>query len=162
MNATSKYDEFGDDDGNPRPIWAHEHEARPCTFQDIFKVSDDGPPDSGIAFIEGCNEYLSIFAAPIMVPQYSTIPDSEKVMGCLHCGAPLTGMFAGLLSRGGFTWGLAHGEGHCAACHWPARAYHSAKNKDGSELFTLRPFVLQYLPDFEAEKNAASASEALR
>lgn len=41
-----------------------------------------------------------------------------------------------------FTWGIAHGEGFCSTCKWPARAYH----------FDVGPIkrmeaILQYHPD---------------
>lgn len=44
---------------------------------------------------------------------------------CLCCGAPQTGdMIDIALGQAKFTWGLANGEGFCADCGYPARAYH--------------------------------------
>ena len=36
---------------------------------------------------------------------------------CLGCGEPMAGSLVDqLLTRGGFTWGLSHGHGHCRNC----------------------------------------------
>ena len=35
--------------------------------------------------------------------------------------------------EGYFTWGLAHGHGHCTRCGWPAVLYHFPKDSDGKE-----------------------------
>lgn len=59
---------------------------------------------------------------------------------CLCCGKSLRcplGM--GLL--GGFEWGLAHGEGHCAHCHYPMRGHHIV-----GDLGTIRNLYLPYHP----------------
>ncbi len=53
---------------------------------------------------------------------------------CPKCGTTLNGMF------GSFTWGIANGEGHCARCKYPARAYHRS---EPFEMFTL---ILPYHP----------------
>jgi hypothetical protein len=39
-----------------------------------------------------------------------------------------------------FTWGLAHGEGHCSSCGYPTRMYH--RRVEG-----VSTFPLQYHPD---------------
>jgi hypothetical protein len=57
---------------------------------------------------------------------------------CVNCDHQLTGHIFG----GTFTWGLAHGEGYCGLCKYPARAIHVIK-----DLGTLSHFVLQYHPD---------------
>jgi len=59
---------------------------------------------------------------------------------CLCCGTQLScklgmGMF------GGFEWGLAHGEGHCAHCGYPMRGHHCV---DG--LGKIRNLFLPYHP----------------
>jgi hypothetical protein len=59
---------------------------------------------------------------------------------CLCCGNSLRchlnmGLF------GGFEWGLAHGEGHCAYCRYPMRGHHVV---DG--LGTIRNLFLPYHP----------------
>lgn len=60
------------------------------------------------------------------------LPDAHGT--CLNCG-----------KSGTFTWGLVHGEGHCAECGWPARLYHFVKGTDGNETRIVR--LLQYHPD---------------
>ncbi len=67
-------------------------------------------------------EYVAPFAEPI--------PGGK----CLSCGREAT-----------FTWGLAHGEGHCYECGWPARLYHFIKAENGTERRVVR--LLQYHPD---------------
>jgi hypothetical protein len=62
---------------------------------------------------------------------------------CIGCGATLVGdMLASFLGRATFRWGLAHGEGACRACGYPARAYH--RNVGPIEFVSC---VLQYHPD---------------
>ncbi len=67
-------------------------------------------------------DYAEKFAEPL--------PNGE----CLCCGR-----------IGMFTWGLAHGEGHCHECGWPARLYHFVKLPDGKDDRIVR--LLQYHPD---------------
>lgn len=76
-----------------------------------------------------------------------------KPQKCVGCGEPLTGFLAALISKGGFTWGLAHGEGHCAGCGWPARGHHFIKDEKGEDLMNLRNFILQFHPDFVERKS---------
>ncbi len=78
------------------------------------------------------DEYLSHFVAP---------GDGK----CISCGEPQGGFAAGLMGTG-FTWGLAHGEGHCGTCGYPARAYHEIKTDDDKPI-RLSGLVLQYHPD---------------
>lgn len=47
--------------------------------------------------------------------------------------------------RGTFTWGLAHGVGHCYACGWPARLYHFIMEDEGKERRVVK--LLQYHPN---------------
>lgn len=119
------------------------------------------PGDIGLEFKDRCEpelrrsieDYLSHFAAPKLKGE-----NGEHL--CLKCNEPLLGFMAALFGKGGFEWGLVHGEGFCRNCHWPARAYHSIKDKDGSTLCSLRNVVLQYHPDFvEARKPAEAAVE---
>ena len=99
-----------------------------CTWSDLF-TAKDAPPADLLATID---EYLRPF-----VKYQAKTP-------CVNCG---TKQNDGIMSvmMGGFTWGIAHGEGHCEICHWPGRAYHVIKDKDGSTIckFSL---VLQYHP----------------
>lgn len=62
---------------------------------------------------------------------------------CVKCGKNLTGdIMDQFIGRATFTWGLAHGEGFCRECKYPARAYH--RNVGPIEFVNL---VLQYHPD---------------
>lgn len=61
---------------------------------------------------------------------------------CIGCGAILTrDEVSAFLLGASFTWGLAHGEGHCRECGYPARAYH----RDFGPVKFLAA-VLQYHP----------------
>ena len=73
------------------------------------------------------DEYLSQFAKLI---------DAK----CLCCGNALS-CCLGMGIFGGFEWGLAHGEGHCAHCHYPMRGHHRVEG-----LGTIRNLFLQYHP----------------
>jgi hypothetical protein len=64
------------------------------------------------------------------------VPDGK----CVCCEERLTGVL------GSFAWGIVNGEGACAACGWPARAYH--RKVGGIEFFGL---ILQYHPDTLSE-----------
>ena len=140
-SAARKWDEYDEEN---RPLDCHEHEPVRCTLADLAEVKGEPPTET---FVADCDEYFGRFAKPIF-------RDGERrEFLCFHCGQPLTGVRAFLLSRGGgFTWGLTHGEGHCGNCRWPARAYHFAKNAKGEDLFTQRGLVLQYLPEFVGKK----------
>lgn len=62
---------------------------------------------------------------------------------CPGCDMPLVGgLLDGLIGRATFTWGLAHGEGFCNNCRYPARAYH----RDVGPIKFLQA-VLPYHPD---------------
>lgn len=54
---------------------------------------------------------------------------------CICCGWKLGGFV------GSFTWGLVHGEGHCARCRYPVRAIHRVEG-----VVTLSMFPLPYHP----------------
>lgn len=59
---------------------------------------------------------------------------------CLCCGKSLR-CTLGMGLFGGFEWGLAHGEGHCAYCRYPMRGHHRV---DG--LGTISNLFLPYHP----------------
>lgn len=59
---------------------------------------------------------------------------------CLNCGT-VQGGFAAMIF-GGFTWGIAYGEGACSVCGWPGRAIH----RDIGIIKTMN-IILQYHPD---------------
>jgi hypothetical protein len=63
---------------------------------------------------------------------------------CVCCGARQGSkdVMDAFLGGGKFTWGIAHGEGFCSVCNWPARAYHF--NVGPIERFEM---ILQYHPD---------------
>lgn len=106
-----------------------------CTVDDIdLKITGNDAEKAK----QVINEYLSVFAKP--VPR-----DGDGLLfgkhACLKCGEPLSG------ACGTFKWSLAHGEGACSKCAWPARAYHRPQYKE-EELFTgPLVFVLQYHPE---------------
>ena len=116
-----------------------EHKIEPvhCTTLDMAAPKVNATPE----FLAACDKYFYNFAKPIVQQE------GEKALLCFHCGEALTGLMSMILGSGGFEWGIVHGEGRCAGCHWPARANHYAKKEDGTELFTLTGFVLCYHPD---------------
>lgn len=66
---------------------------------------------------------------------------------CIGCGSTLVGkdLVDSYIVGATFEWGLAHGEGHCVECGYPARALHYVKfDNDEGELKFSR--VLQYHP----------------
>lgn len=83
------------------------------TFGDVFKITDGSLDEQEIAAIDS---YLARF----------TIIRDERGSRCPGCGSLLTAHDAitGLFLGATFTWGIAHGEGHCSGCGYPARAYH--------------------------------------
>lgn len=112
-------------------------EIEHCTVDDIgLEITGaDAPP-----LIAALNEYLSAFAKPIKSDR-----EGGGMVGntlCLKCGETLDGIL------GTFQWGLAHGEGTCSKCGWPARAYHRPKDNGGEEMFNqVLEMILQYHPE---------------
>ena len=95
-------------------------------------------PEATQEFLDDLAEYLRHFVEPKR-------DDGEP---CVGCGEPLAGDLAQqLFGRGGFTWGLAHGHGHCKRCGWPATMYHFIKDRHGEDLVTIRNILLQQHPD---------------
>jgi hypothetical protein len=130
----------------------HAYQAVQCTWQSLFSPNEGATPPPEL--LEDIDAYLEPFAAPILI-------DGKNM--CPHCGHPFNGSLADtLLGRGGFEWGLAHGEGHCGCCRWPARLYHFIKDRHGAELMTFRHLVLAYLPDDGAGNCTASTTDADR
>lgn len=63
------------------------------------------------------------------------------------CGRSLGGFL------GSFTWGIAHGEGFCARCQWPARGFHTI---DLGELGKLQlNIILPYAPELVSARAEA-------
>ena len=120
-------------------------------WRTLFKAKDDLPE----ATIKAFDEYFSCFAQP----PYKVEGDGRNNIGnmpCLKCDKPLLGGLTSLVFGGGFEWGIAHGEGHCAHCRWPARNYHFIKDAEGNDICTLRNIPLQYHPDFITSKTKAA------
>lgn len=120
----------------PRLDWRTLIGAKPDTTPDILAALDS---------------YFMPFAQPPGEKRDGTYRVADE-HPCLRCGERLMGLTA-MLMGGGFTWGLAHGEGYCVKCKWPARAHHFIKNTDGSDLLTVRNFILQYHPDFVEKRS---------
>lgn len=126
----------------------HSHAPSACTCADIGfvvepKEDTEETRQRAVDALAAMNAYLANFVAPVAHPK-----GKERGCVCFHCGEYLTG--GGLMGSffgGGFEWGLAHGEGHCSTCGWPARAYHFNPTPD-VERFTA---VLSYLPAAEGE-----------
>lgn len=118
--------------------------------------------DTGQDAIDSLDKYFSVFAQPPGAPNDDGRFVVEKGHPCLKCGEKLNDGWVNLMggSGGGFKWGLAHGEGFCGMCHWPARAYHFVKDANGETLMTIRNIVLQYHPDFVIDRAADDEDEA--
>jgi hypothetical protein len=63
---------------------------------------------------------------------------------CICCGAQQGSkdLMDAFIGGGRFRWGIAHGEGNCTDCGWPARAYH--RNVGPIEFVQI---ILQFHPD---------------
>lgn len=84
------------------------------------------------------DKYFRIFVCP-----KSTAVEDQGILGsqrCISCDSRLDGLI------GTFEWGLAHGEGTCVECGWPARGVHQIKDEDGEDFAVLRNSILQYHP----------------
>lgn len=118
-------------------VTAHAHEPKVCTMLDIAKI--EGDSEEVATFVEECNEYLKIFAAPVR--------NEENELVCFHCGTVMDA-FKQMMGMGAaYLWGMVHGEATCSECYWPARGMHYPKDAKGGELFTARNLFLAYLPD---------------
>lgn len=95
---------------------------------DIATIASDSGPEGAKVMAE-LDEYCLHFAA---------LGERDPVFGrmCLCCGAAMSGLL------GRFCWGLAHGEGECGGCGYPARAIHRIEG-----VGTLSTVVFQYHPD---------------
>lgn len=102
------------------------------------------------------DSYFSHFCAVEIKDNADGKPEFQP-QPCVNCGETLTGMMA-FFGRGGFEWGIRHGEGHCAKCKWPAVGHHFIKDEDGKEVVTLHNFILQVHPDFVSKREREPAS----
>jgi hypothetical protein len=112
-----------------------------------YFTPDDASDAAAIAELAQWDEYLSQFAKLT----------SAK---CLCCGNQLSCPL-GMGLFGGFEWGLAHGEGHCAHCRYPMRGHHRVEG-----LGTIRNLFLAYHPSLllyaPEEPKEADVARALR
>jgi len=110
-----------------------------------MQAADIASPKEGVEppawYPTKLDEYLSHFLKP------------QPKFECVRCETPQTGFMGAMF--GGFTWGLAHGEGFCETCRWPGRAYHFVKDENGDELCRLN-VVLQYHPDELSQRDKAA------
>jgi len=106
---------------------------------DVGDLGIEFTPETAADLRETLEGYVKAFAKPVRREAGNDLVGQHL---CLKCGESLDGFLIGT-----FEWGLAHGEGHCSKCGWPARAYHFIKH-NGEDLFTgpLRR-ILQYHPD---------------
>jgi hypothetical protein len=91
-----------------------------CKWGDFLKLKKGELTPEDIAAMDA---YLQAF-----------VPPSDE-RGCVNCGKAQNGLF------GHFTYDLAHGEGYCVNCGYPARANHAFGP------FESLVFILQYHPD---------------
>lgn len=92
-------------------------------------LADEGKdPDAGIATMDA------------WARQFTPMANGK----CINCGALQGGdLIQSAFGLARFTWGLAHGSGHCADCGYPARAYHY----DLPLFKGMANLILQYHPD---------------
>lgn len=102
------------------------------TATEVFSANDD-------AAAADRDKYLDAYMAGFLPPATD--------WKCIGCDTKLTGIF------GSFTFGLAHGEGHCASCGYPTRLFH--RFAEGPVQFFKMP--LQYHPA-DLEEHMAVAS----
>lgn len=106
-----------------------------ATFADVFTVNEGETADPAI--VAELDKYLAHFTPG----------------PCPGCGAPLTGdLIHQFIGAATFTWGLAHGEGFCSKCKYPARAYH----RDIGPIVRFEK-VLAYHPDELREREEEAA-----
>ncbi len=113
-----------------------------CTAIDsgvnITAQSPEGEAEA-TSLMKCLDEYFKQFSAPVVLDEGNALLGGQR---CLNCDAVLSGVL------GSFQWGIAHGEGTCSSCGWPARAYHRPKDQDGEEICDgALQVILQYHPD---------------
>lgn len=116
--------------------------AAPLDWRTIFRVQAALEAET----VRALDSYFSPFAQFPFVLSPDGKADIQHGHPCLRCGTPLLASLVGQLLGDGFEWGLAHGEGHCRKCGWPARAYHHVCTADGELLVSIRYVILQYHP----------------
>lgn len=127
-----------------------------CTYDSLvaalgltFKPAGDASPEEVAAGLAEIRAAIDKQFAPFIPPQKE----------CLGCGSILAGdSLVDAFLRATFTYGLAHGEGFCGNCGYPARANHYAP-EGGAGLTFVR--VLQYHPDELVERPPAALRKAV-
>lgn len=113
---------------------------------DMLSAGDAGDPEMQAKLMAIAEEYFKKF-----------VRWREGKKGkCINCNYQLTGQLFG----GAFEWGLAHGEGHCGVCGYPARAIHRIEG-----VGTLSNYVLQYHPDgldFDKKEKSDAQTQPVR
>ena len=99
-----------------------------ATIADITTAETPYAP----GFTEHIVAHLSHYAAPKKDAEGNNRPGQP----CVACDATHS-----------FTWGIAHGQGHCTRCGWPATLYHFIHDKDGNEVMAIRGLLLWAHPD---------------
>lgn len=112
-------------------------------WRTLMKASDDMPEQSLKALDKYFNQFVAV---PLKASETGGKPET-LAQKCVGCGETLTG-FEAMFGRGGFQWGIIHGQGHCAKCKWPAFGHHFIKDDEGNDVVTLHNLVLQVHPDF--------------
>lgn len=126
---------------------AHAMPYRACTTLDLFVLKGEAPE----GLLEASDLYLSAFVAPER--------DAEGRTRCFHCGGVVDGFRQAMGLAVAYVWDLTHGEARCSGCGWPARGIHRVKDKDGSELYSLRNFFLAYHPDVVTDASVDRSPE---
>ena len=126
--------------------------AEQLNWRDLIAAADETPEET-LAALDAYFEPFAALPGAVGDDGRFKIEDGQP---CLNCGEKLMGDLTDqLFGKGGFEWGIAHGEGHCSNCRWPARLYHFIKDADGNDLMTLRSVCLQYHPDFVEKRKSA-------
>ena len=106
--------------------------ANYSTFGIVRKDPEGELDESTRIALESIDRYLSIFCVP---PKKDPSKGEEGGFAvsnqlCPGCDRSIGGLL------GSFTWGIAHGEGHCSRCGYPHRGIHYVKTPDGLDIFT--------------------------
>ena len=122
-----------------------------CDFEDLglkFEVNgkvSDPSVENAIKHYKSeirkrINEYLKTFVKPVVSLDKK---GNFQFYRCISCDCVLSGLF------GTFEWGIAHGEGYCSKCGYPARAFHKIDEPGWKMTFSN---ILQYHPKFLERK----------
>lgn len=111
----------------------------------MSEITKCTPELFGMCIREGANPIKAAKDMAVAAEYFAQFidPEVKKNKGiprCI-CGKPFTGLMDGT-----FRWGIAHGDGYCAACKHPARCYHRIRNSDGEITHTMN-FPISYHPD---------------